>query len=197
MNYLQNKQKAKWPIVLVDIKHSHFYNGKLYFFLTFPFFGSKIQHFSTFGLNQDDQSNWYLNQENKDAKHDNTRLGTAHPQLVLVIIFLNCSMTLLLTCHDIIVAINTTLRINFALVFLMSKLDMQSNPTAEKPLTRSNIVVECTRRNLSEQLWHCCGGVGSEGAHGRSGVLVMGLSVVTVHNAWKMGLMGTNVKLYH
>ena len=54
MNYLQQKQKAKGLIVLVDIKHSHLYNWKLYFFLTFPFFGSKIQHFSTFGSNQDD-----------------------------------------------------------------------------------------------------------------------------------------------
>ena len=54
MNYLQQKQKAKGLIVLVDIKHSHFYNWKLYFFLTFPFFGSKIQHFSTFGSNQND-----------------------------------------------------------------------------------------------------------------------------------------------
>ena len=34
----------------------------------------------------------------------------------------------------------------------------------------------------------CCGG-GRAGAHGRSGVLVMSLFVVTVHNAWKMGLM--------
>ena len=54
MNHLQQKQKAKGLIVLVDIKHSHLYNWKLYFFLTFPFFGSKIQHFSTFGSNQDD-----------------------------------------------------------------------------------------------------------------------------------------------
>ena len=54
MNYLQQKQKAKGLIVLVDIKHSHLYNWKLYFFSTFPFFGSKIQHFSTFGSNQDD-----------------------------------------------------------------------------------------------------------------------------------------------
>ena len=51
---LQNKRIAKWSNVLVDIKLSHFYNGKLYFFLTFPFFGSKIHYFSTFGLNQDD-----------------------------------------------------------------------------------------------------------------------------------------------
>ena len=54
MNYLQQKKKAKWPIVLVDIEHSHFYNWKLYFFLKFPFFGSNIHHFSTFGSNQDD-----------------------------------------------------------------------------------------------------------------------------------------------
>ena len=38
MNYLQNKQKVQWPDILVDIKLSHFYNGKLYFFLTFQFF---------------------------------------------------------------------------------------------------------------------------------------------------------------
>ena len=45
MNYLQQKKKAKWTIVLVDIKHSHFYNWKRYFFLKFPFFGSKIKIF--------------------------------------------------------------------------------------------------------------------------------------------------------
>jgi len=52
MNYLQQKQKAKGLFVFADIKHSHLYNWKLYFFLTF--FGSKIQHFSTFGSKQDD-----------------------------------------------------------------------------------------------------------------------------------------------
>ena len=73
MNYLQQKQKAKGLIVLVDIKHSHLYNWKLYFFLTFPFFGSKIQHFSTFGSNQNDH---VLNQTR------NSECGMAHNTLV-------------------------------------------------------------------------------------------------------------------
>ena len=50
----------------MDIKHSHFYNGKRYFFLTFPFFGSKIQHFSTFGSNQDDHGISVLNQSEEE-----------------------------------------------------------------------------------------------------------------------------------
>ena len=35
MNYLQNKQKAKWPNVLVDTKHSHF---TFYWFRNSTFF---------------------------------------------------------------------------------------------------------------------------------------------------------------
>ena len=54
MNYLQKKMKVKCSNVLMDVKHFNFYNGKLLFFLTFQFFGSKMQHFSTFGSNQDD-----------------------------------------------------------------------------------------------------------------------------------------------
>ena len=53
-NYFQNKQKAKWSNILMDIKHSDFYNGNFYFFLKFSFFGSKIQNFSIFGSKQDD-----------------------------------------------------------------------------------------------------------------------------------------------
>ena len=68
MNHLQQKQKAKGLIVLVDIKHSHLYNWKLYFFLTFPFFGSKIQHFSTFGSNQDDHDFMKLNNPSRMRK---------------------------------------------------------------------------------------------------------------------------------
>ena len=37
MNYLQSKLKINVLNVLVDIKHSYFYNGKLYVFLTFQF----------------------------------------------------------------------------------------------------------------------------------------------------------------
>ena len=54
MNYKQNKGKAKCPNIHVDIKNSRFNNEKHYYFLVFKFFGSKFQHFSTFGLNQDD-----------------------------------------------------------------------------------------------------------------------------------------------
>ena len=72
MNYLQQKQKAKGLIVLVDTKHSHFYNWKLYF-LNISIFGSKIQHFSTFGSNRNDH---VLNQTR------NSESGMSHNTLV-------------------------------------------------------------------------------------------------------------------
>ena len=36
-------------------QHSYLCNRKLYFFITFHFFGPKVQHYSTFGSNQDDR----------------------------------------------------------------------------------------------------------------------------------------------
>ena len=42
-DFLLTKRTRRWT-----------YSALLYFFLTFPFFGSKIQHFSTFGSNQED-----------------------------------------------------------------------------------------------------------------------------------------------
>ena len=72
MNHLQQRQKAKGLIVLVDIKHSHSYNWKPYF-LNISIFGSNFQHFSTFVSNQNDH---VLNQTR------NSECGMAHDTLV-------------------------------------------------------------------------------------------------------------------